>query len=121
MHEFNSKSPSLCELQQVVTKPICTKLICFDHRQSSCASTSTLDRTHLRLLLVDHAGSASPTLLVVIIANNNLHPQTPSRRRHHRPWSSSTPTKSSFSPTSDAAQLQSENPGLIPDNFYHYN
>jgi hypothetical protein len=30
MHEFNSKSPSLCELQQVVTKPICTKLICFD-------------------------------------------------------------------------------------------
>jgi hypothetical protein len=30
------------------------------------------------------------------------------------------PTKSS-TPTSDTAQLQAENLGLIPDIFYHYN
>jgi hypothetical protein len=31
----------------------------------------------------------------------------------------STPTKPSTSPTSDAAQLQAKNPGLIPDMFYN--
>jgi hypothetical protein len=74
-----------------------------------------------RLLVIDRAGSSSPTSSMVIIADNHLHQRTPSRRRHHRPWSSSTPTKSSPSPTSDAAQLQEENPGLIPDIFNHYN
>jgi hypothetical protein len=78
---------------------------------------------HLRLLLViDRAGSSSPTSFVVIIADNHLHHQ-------HRNIVAAvtaygqrqTPTRSSSSPTSDAAQLQAENPGLIPDSFYHYN
>jgi hypothetical protein len=33
------------------------------------------------------------TSLVVIIADNHLHQQTPSRRRHHRPWSTSNADK----------------------------
>jgi hypothetical protein len=74
---------------------------------------------HLRLLLdVDHAGSSSPTSFVVIIADNHLHHQhcnivaavTDHGQRR-------TPTRSSPSPTSDAAQLQAENLGLIPDMF----
>jgi hypothetical protein len=66
----------------------------------------------------------------------------PDHLHQHRPWSSSpttiyinklhhvaaitthgqrqTPTRSP-SPTSNAAQLQAENPGLIPDIFYQYN
>jgi hypothetical protein len=90
--------------------------------KSSHASTSTLASTYLRLLLTDRAGSSSPTSFVVIITDNHLHHQhrnivaavTSHGQRQ-------TPTKSSPSPTSDAAQLQSENPGLNPDNFYHYN
>jgi hypothetical protein len=61
------------------------------------------------------------TSLLVIIADNHLHQQTPPRHRHDRSWSTQTPTKSSSSPISDAAQLQAENPGSIPDSFYHYN
>jgi hypothetical protein len=34
-----------------------------------------LASTHLRLLLVDYAGSSSPTSLVVTIADNHLHQQ----------------------------------------------
>jgi hypothetical protein len=59
---------------------------------------------------------------MVIIADNHLHHQ------HHNIVFAVTahgqrqmPTTSSPSPTSDAAQLQAENPGLIPDNFDHYN
>jgi hypothetical protein len=44
------------------------------------------------------------TSLVVIIIDNHLHQQTPLRRRHHRPWSTSTPTKSSSS-SSNIAQF----------------
>jgi hypothetical protein len=57
--------------------------ICFDlwHNivaKSSCASTSTLPSTYLRLLLViDRVGSSLPTSYVAIIANNYLH------RQHH--------------------------------------
>jgi hypothetical protein len=66
--------------------------------KSSCASTSTLASTHLRLLLViDRAGSSSPTSFVVIIADNHLHQQTPSCRRHHHSWSTSNADKISFS------------------------
>jgi hypothetical protein len=59
---------------------------------------------------------------MVIITDNHLHQQTlQHRRRHHHSWSRSTPTFFSSAPTSDAAQLQAENPGLITDIFYHYN
>jgi hypothetical protein len=59
---------------------------------------------------------------VVIIDDNHLHQQTsPRRRRRRTSWSTSTPTKSSSSPTSDATQLQAENPDLIPDRLYQYN
>jgi hypothetical protein len=50
-----------------------------------------------------HQHKVAHTSLVVIIVDNHLHQQTPLRRRHHRPWSTSTPTKSSSS--SDAAQF----------------
>jgi hypothetical protein len=75
--------------------------------KSSCASTSTLASTHPWLfLVVDRAGSSSPTSFVIIIADNHLHHQhrnivaavtTHGQRQ--------TPIRSS-SPTSDAAQLQ---------------
>jgi hypothetical protein len=89
--------------------------------KSSCASISTLVSTHPRLLLVvDRAGSSSPTLFVVIIADNHLHHQHRSIAAVTTHGQCQTSTRSSPSPTSDAAQLQAENPGLIPDMFYNY-
>jgi hypothetical protein len=91
-----------------------------DYIKSSRASTTVLASTHPWLLLIDRAGSSSPTSFVVIIADNHLHHQhrniiatvTAHGQRQ-------TPTRSSPSPTSDAAQLQAENPVLIPDMFYN--
>jgi hypothetical protein len=115
-HLYVLAAPRSCIVY--IDKPICTEPIYSDLRyriiaKLSCASTPALASTHLRLLLVDHAGSSSPTSCVIILADNHLHHQyrnivaavTAHGQRQ-------TPTRSS--PNSDAAQLQAENPGLIP-------
>jgi hypothetical protein len=59
-------------------EPICSDLRHNIVVKSSCASTSTLASTYLRLLLIiDRVGSSLPTSSVAIIANNYLH------RQHH--------------------------------------
>jgi hypothetical protein len=85
----STASQSAKYVYAVYSKPIYAK--------SSCASTPALASTHLRLLLVNRAGSSSPTSFMVIIADNHLHQQTPSRRRHHHSWSTSNADKISFS------------------------
>jgi hypothetical protein len=60
---------------------------------------------------VAHTWSSSPTTIYI----NKLHHVAAITDRGQR----QTPTRSS-PPTSDAAHLQAENPGLIPDMFYNY-
>jgi hypothetical protein len=90
------------------------------HRPRRSVIVINLDVDASWLLLIDRAGLSSSTSFVVIIADNHLHHQyrnivatatTLGQRQ--------TPTRSSPSPTSDAAQLQAENPGLISDMFYN--
>jgi hypothetical protein len=112
-----SRSAKYVYIVKFASKPICSDLC----QVVACLYTS---------LGID-ASPATPRRPRWIIFTNivrdhprrqpSTSPTSQHRRCHHRPWSSSTPTKSSTSSTSDAAQLQAENPGLIPDSFDHYN
>jgi hypothetical protein len=84
------------------------------HRPRQSVIVINLDVDASRLLVIDRAGSSSSTSFVVIITDNHQHHQ-------HRSIIATvtahgqcqTPTRSSPSPTSDAAQLQAENPGFF--------